>query len=88
MNRITESEETRARDTSEVNLNLSEEQKVNFDPVLDGFTNDDAFMLKNQKEPRVEQSDEPDPHFISFIATDIEIKANGIKGDYQNCSGD
>lgn len=47
MNRITKSEETRARDTSEVNLNLSEEQKVNFDPVLDGFTNDDAFMLKN-----------------------------------------
>lgn len=46
MNRITGSEETRARGTSEVNLNLSEEQKVNFDPVLDGFTNDDAFMLK------------------------------------------
>lgn len=38
--------------------------------------------------PQVEQSDEPDPHFITFIATDIEIKANGIKGDYQNCSGD
>lgn len=46
MNRITGSEETRARGTSEVNLNLSEEQKVNFDTVLDGFTNDDAFMLK------------------------------------------
>lgn len=40
------SEKTRARGTSEVNLNLSEEQKVNFDPVLDGFTNYDACMLK------------------------------------------
>lgn len=47
MNLITGSEKTRARGTSEVNLNLSEEQKVSFDPVLDGFTNDDAFMLKN-----------------------------------------
>lgn len=47
MNLITGSEKTRARGTSEVNLNVSEEQKVNFDPVLDGFTNDDAFMLKN-----------------------------------------
>lgn len=47
MNLITGSEKTRARGTSEVNLNLSEEQQVNFDPVLDGFTNDDAFMLKN-----------------------------------------
>lgn len=36
----------------------------------------------------MEQSDEPDPHFISLIATDIEIKSSGIKGDYQNCSSD
>lgn len=46
MNLVTGSEKTRPRGTREVNLNLSEEQKVNFDPVLDGFTNDEAFMLK------------------------------------------
>lgn len=45
-------------------------------------------MLKIQEEPRAEQNDEPDPHSVSFIATDIEIKTNGIKGDYQNCSGE
>lgn len=46
MNLITGSEETKARGTSEVNLNFAEEQKVYFDPILDGFTNNDAFMLK------------------------------------------
>lgn len=46
MNLITGSEETKARGTSEVNLNFADEQKVYFDPILDGFTNNDAFMLK------------------------------------------